>query len=229
MLVTSSKSSRTYTTDSHIRLGPLGTWKHDSFILCHLRLPSHLHLAVHHYYATRSLFEMWKESFGRLTELLRVWWSYRSVLCKPSSLVMHCPLLYIYPTRSRDCQVAHWKVHKPVCKPLEDNQVLGIKVLDNRYQPWSTQFQHVLLDTSHTIFTQGEMCLLTEQCGLPLMIYSDSIHGGLPAYADNQPAVYLRIEAHDGFAPVQYVLTISCMSLVTYFFTIVGRSINPER
>ncbi|KAI0740207.1 hypothetical protein C8Q76DRAFT_189717 [Earliella scabrosa] len=105
---------------------------------------------------------------------------------------------------SKECQKAHWKVHKPVCRPLAADEVWGIKILDNRYQPWSRQFEHVLLKTSHPIFTQGELCPITALCGYPLLIYSESIHGGVPAQENNQPAVYLRIEAYDGFAPVHW-------------------------
>ena len=83
-------------------------------------------------------------------------------------------------------------------------------MLDNRHAPWSRQFQHVLLDSSsHPIFTQGELCPVTAMCGFPLLIYSEAIHGGLPAYENNQPAVYLRIEPDDGFAPAQYVLSLA--------------------
>ncbi|KAI0699492.1 hypothetical protein C8T65DRAFT_812518 [Cerioporus squamosus] len=105
---------------------------------------------------------------------------------------------------SPECQKAHWKVHKPMCRPIGPDEVWGIKILDNRHQPWSSQFKHVLLNTSHPIFTKGELCPVTEKCGYPLLIYSDSIHGGVPAQENNQPAVYLRIEPHDGFAPIHW-------------------------
>lgn len=108
--------------------------------------------------------------------------------------------------QSKECQADHWKIHKPVCKPLEAGEVWGIKILDNRYQPWSRQFQHVLLEPSHPVFTQGELCPVTAKCGFPLLIWSEAIHGGLPAMENNQPAVYLRIEPDDGFAPFQCVL-----------------------
>ncbi|KAI0641801.1 hypothetical protein C8Q79DRAFT_918876 [Trametes meyenii] len=102
---------------------------------------------------------------------------------------------------SKECQGAHWKVHKPVCRPLAEDKVWGIKILDNRFGPWPRQFKHVLLKTSHPIFTQGELCPVTAKCGFPLVIWSRTIHGGTPAMGNNQPAVYLRIEPHDGFAP----------------------------
>ncbi|EIW52895.1 uncharacterized protein TRAVEDRAFT_53328 [Trametes versicolor FP-101664 SS1] len=108
---------------------------------------------------------------------------------------------------SKECQAAHWKIHKPVCKPLEAGEVWGIKILDNRYQPWSRQFQHVLLEPSHPVFTQGELCPVTAECGFPLLIWSEAIHGGLPAMENNQPAVYLRIELDDGFAPFHWQRT----------------------
>ncbi|KAI0357079.1 hypothetical protein OH77DRAFT_127127 [Trametes cingulata] len=107
---------------------------------------------------------------------------------------------------SKECQKAHWKIHKPMCKPLADDEVWGIKILDNRHRPWSRQFQHVLLKASHAIFTRGELCPVTEKCGFPLIIWSEAINGGIPAIENNQPAVYLRIEPHDGFAPMHWQL-----------------------
>ena len=55
----------------------------------------------------------------------------------------------------------------------------------------------------HPIFTdRGELCPLTVLYGIPVIIFSEALSSGLLG-AENQPAVYLRIEADDGFAPVQ--------------------------
>ncbi|KAL7278083.1 hypothetical protein ACG7TL_008053 [Trametes sanguinea] len=106
--------------------------------------------------------------------------------------------------QSKECQVAHWKLHKKVCHPLSDGEVWGIKILDNRHAPWSRQFQHVLLKPSHPVFTVGELCPVTDICGTPLLIWSERLHGGKRALDDNQPAVYLRIEPDNGFAPLDW-------------------------
>ncbi|KAH9895735.1 hypothetical protein C8Q73DRAFT_448816 [Cubamyces lactineus] len=102
---------------------------------------------------------------------------------------------------SKECQASHWKMHKPMCRPLAEDEAWGVKILDNRHAPWPNQFQNVLLKTTHPVFTQGELCPVTEVCGFPLVIWSESIHGGKRALENNQPAVYLRIEAQDAFAP----------------------------
>ncbi|KAI0808150.1 hypothetical protein C8Q74DRAFT_115596 [Fomes fomentarius] len=104
---------------------------------------------------------------------------------------------------SKECQVTHWKVHKPICRVLSPYDVWGIKILDNDHAPWNNQFHHVYLNNSHPIFTRGELCPLTEQCGFPLIIFSQAHNGMSPATQDNQPAVYLRIEPDNGLAPTQ--------------------------
>ncbi|KAI0667388.1 hypothetical protein C8Q78DRAFT_1071839 [Trametes maxima] len=74
-----------------------------------------------------------------------------------------------------------------VCRPLADDELWGIKILDSRFEPWTWQFEH--------------LCLATAQYGFPFVTWSEAIHGGLPAMDDNQSAVYLRTEPHDGFGP----------------------------
>ena len=106
--------------------------------------------------------------------------------------------------------MAHWKIHKPMCRALAANEVWGIRIRDNSVRVTSDSpaapFEHVLLKASHPIFTTGERCPVPQICGFPLIIWSEAHHGlRMPAKDDNQPAVYLRIEAHDGFAPVQWV------------------------
>ncbi|KAI0654328.1 hypothetical protein C8Q70DRAFT_926031 [Cubamyces menziesii] len=105
---------------------------------------------------------------------------------------------------SRECQVAHWKMHKPMCHPLADDEVWAIRILDNRHGPWRKRFQNVLLKATHSVFTQGELCPVTAICGFPLLIWSERHHGGTRALADNKLAVYLRIEPTNAFAPMHW-------------------------
>lgn len=56
------------------------------------------------------------------------------------------------------------------------------------------------------IFKLGELCPLTALYGIPIIIFSPRIQ--LKRHdpndmEENQPAVYLRIESDNGFAPVQ--------------------------
>ncbi|CDO68543.1 hypothetical protein BN946_scf184998.g40 [Trametes cinnabarina] len=115
---------------------------------------------------------------------------------------------------SKECQVAHWKLHKKICHPLSDGEVWGIKILDNRYAPWSRQFQHVLLKKTHPVFTVGELCPVTDLCGMPLLILSERVHGGHRALNDNQPAVYLRIEPDNALAPMHWQIDSVGMCIV---------------
>ena len=132
--------------------------------------------------------------------MLQVPWSYWCILC--TSHASHPgPLPDVRVLQSKECQVAHWKVHKPICRPLQPTEVWGIKIMDNSYAPWQNQFKHILLNTSHPVFSRGELCPLTKQCGFPLVIFSQSHNGLVLADHDNQPAVYLRIEL-DGIAPL---------------------------
>ncbi|KDQ60401.1 hypothetical protein JAAARDRAFT_32798 [Jaapia argillacea MUCL 33604] len=123
--------------------------------------------------------------------------------CKGPNAAKYC---------SKECQKAHWAIHKPICKPYRTDEVWGIKILYNDAVPGSDvhdgdvskRFQHVLLKTSHAIFKKGEMCPVPGKIGVPLVIWSEALMGtGLRA-PENQAAVYLRIEPHNAFAPIHW-------------------------
>ncbi|KAI9059409.1 hypothetical protein FKP32DRAFT_1596322 [Trametes sanguinea] len=146
---------------------------------------------------------------------------------------------------SRECQVGHWKLHKKVCHPLTNGEIWGIKILDNRHRPWTSQFQYVLLKPSHPVFTIGELCPVPDLCGMPLLIWSQRIHGRQRALDDNQPAVYLRIEPHHALAPVHWqidnngtcivvrrdrkLLTLQAIKIIYKFHAHLLNTINDER
>jgi len=72
----------------------------------------------------------------------------------------------------------------------------------------SAIFRHIRIPNTHPIFTRGEPCPLMVRCGIPLLIYSPVLQGGKAptsleqaSQQNNQAAVYMRIEPHNGFAP----------------------------
>ena len=114
--------------------------------------------------------------------------------------------------QSSECQRSDWTLHKPICRPLKPGEVWGIEMLsigDARQrgideEAIAERFLHVLLPSGHVAFSKAELCPVTKMCGIALHIYSRALHFNV--YAENggnQPAVYLRIEPHDGLAPAQ--------------------------
>jgi hypothetical protein len=67
------------------------------------------------------------------------------------------------------------------------------------------RYRQKLVQTDHPVFTRGELCPVPELFGIPLLIHSPVIATGIDIEnGDNQPAVYLRIEPEDGFAPARW-------------------------
>ncbi|KAJ7451209.1 ectomycorrhiza-upregulated zf-MYND domain-containing protein [Mycena galericulata] len=122
--------------------------------------------------------------------------------CSKCSTVHYC---------SKECQTEHWKIHKPMCRRLEPDEVWGIKLLCKRElaalppspEPdIARRITHILLKKNHPVFGRGDLCPATQAYGFPLLIFSDGVHLGRQSEGSgNQPAVYLRIEVDDGFAP----------------------------
>ncbi|KAJ7221290.1 ectomycorrhiza-upregulated zf-MYND domain-containing protein [Mycena pura] len=125
--------------------------------------------------------------------------------CSGCSSVRYC---------SKKCQTEHWKIHKPMCRQLQPDEVWGIKLLCDRElaaRPPSSEpdiarrIQHILLKKNHPVFSRGDLCPATQAYGFPLLMFSDGMHLGRQTEgSQNQPAVYLRIEVGNGLAPVDW-------------------------
>ena len=102
-----------------------------------------------------------------------------------------------------------------MCQPTGPGDVWGIELLsrgDTRKAgvPEGSpdgRLRHILLKQGHPALAKAEVCPATAACGLPVCIFSPVIHMGWSSADDdddgNQPAVYLRIDVDDGFAPKQ--------------------------
>ncbi|KAF4620883.1 hypothetical protein D9613_000063 [Agrocybe pediades] len=124
---------------------------------------------------------------------------------------------------SKECQVADWKSHKKQCKlpalsnipaslptptaptvPLINTtgQVgQGVLIKAGKNLPLDQRFSEIFLKHPHpTLMTFGiELCPFTELYNMPIAICQTKY-----PHEDNQPAVYLRIEPSDGFAPFNW-------------------------
>ncbi|TFK53481.1 ectomycorrhiza-upregulated zf-MYND domain-containing protein [Heliocybe sulcata] len=117
----------------------------------------------------------------------------------------------------RKCQEEHWPAHKPICTPLKQDEVWGIKIPPNasgrllgiggsrgENDP-GRLFEHVLIKADHHVFSmRGELCPVTQLVGLPLLVYSEAFATGVGLDANNQATVYLRIEPENGLAPLHW-------------------------
>jgi hypothetical protein len=85
---------------------------------------------------------------------------------------------------------------------------MGVKLHPKGYSSNTTsrgpraRFVEETFAPNHSIFSRGELCPFTALYGIPVIIFSQALSFGLSG-DENQPAVYLRIEADDGFAPGQ--------------------------
>ncbi|KAF8190349.1 hypothetical protein K438DRAFT_1971220 [Mycena galopus ATCC 62051] len=77
-------------------------------------------------------------------------------------------------------------------------------------------FNDIDLDASHPIHTQGIVCPVSAQVGLPIIMYrhlkEDPLRMNPDSGLDNQRATYLMIDPVSGFAPPQWQ---SCVGSVT--------------
>ncbi|PFH45906.1 hypothetical protein AMATHDRAFT_51402 [Amanita thiersii Skay4041] len=113
---------------------------------------------------------------------------------------------------SKECQTEHWPIHRPMCKPHDPQKTWGIQLLCKgefkllNTEDESARFKHIHLPNSHPVFTIGELCPVPALCGFPLLIFSPGVHLGQQPTGEweNQPAVYLRIEPKDAFAPMPW-------------------------
>ncbi|PPQ92967.1 hypothetical protein CVT25_000168 [Psilocybe cyanescens] len=90
---------------------------------------------------------------------------------------------------------------------IDSEAVWGVKLLPGRYPFDPKRFISWQFNKDHEIFKRGELCPFTALYKIPIIIFSPRIHLGVhdPSdMEDNQPAVYLRIEPHDGFAPMHW-------------------------
>ncbi|KAF5390834.1 hypothetical protein D9757_004451 [Collybiopsis confluens] len=108
---------------------------------------------------------------------------------------------------SKECQRAHWDIHKPICTPRSQGKFWGIRIMSNRGAPEGQSpadyFRHEAVPATHGIFREGESCPVTRHIGIPLIIYRDTDRRTPGA---NEIAVKLRINATDGFAPTSWQL-----------------------
>jgi hypothetical protein len=85
---------------------------------------------------------------------------------------------------------------------------LGVKLYSKGYSSnvsshgHRARFVDEKIAPNHPIFTRGELCPLTALYGIPVIIFSEALSSNLSG-DENQPAVYLRIEVDNGFAPIQ--------------------------
>jgi len=124
--------------------------------------------------------------------------------CSKCRAVLYC---------SKACQIENWKMHKRDCvrrPPANEHitasegegTVWGIRLSRGEFSV-SKSFIPELLSPNHPIFTLGELCPTTALYGIPLIICSTRMFSTYYS-GDNQPAVYLRIEPDDGFAPIHW-------------------------
>ncbi|KAF7345561.1 SET domain-containing protein [Mycena venus] len=126
--------------------------------------------------------------------------------CSGCSTVRYC---------SKECQTEHWKIHKPMCRRLQPDEVWGIQLLCNRELaalPPSSEpdiarrIKHILLNKNHPVFSHGDLCPATQAYGFPLLMFSYGMHLGRQLKGSgNHPAAYLRIDVEHGSVPLHWI------------------------
>ena len=142
-----------------------------------------------------------EEEMQRCARCKSVWYCVRT---SPSHLCFSFHVL----SQSRECQVAHWKVHKPFCKEAADPNVPAMAVIvPCEGEKTSGLFHTVQLHTTHEIHRLGSLSPISQLVGLPIVLFR---HLGTDAFAtpnnpslDNRIATHLMIDPDTGFAPLQ--------------------------
>ncbi|KAK7039541.1 MYND-type domain-containing protein [Favolaschia claudopus] len=117
---------------------------------------------------------------------------------------------------SQDCQKADWKLHKTRCSPpLPEGTVRGIIM---RCEGDPGFFDEVDLGPDHPIHTQGIVCPVSAQVGLPIVIYRHLKENPLDMRRDpeldNQRATYLMIDPESGFAPPEWQMCVGSVTVM---------------
>ena len=80
------------------------------------------------------------------------------------------------------------------------------------------------MNIDHPVFKRGELCPVTALFGIPLLIYSAAAERRIDMSGQgNQPAVYLRIEPDNGFAPPQSAFCFSAQPPILAYPFAAGR------
>ncbi|EUC55442.1 MYND finger protein [Rhizoctonia solani AG-3 Rhs1AP] len=110
---------------------------------------------------------------------------------------------------SKECQIAHWKTHKLSCsKPSA--QIVAIEVINEYERGNGGSFRTVEISPNHPVFSSaGEVCPIPTAIGIPLRVYRHPIKGP----ANNAMALWLRVEMHNLFAPMDWQLDLSTVTV----------------
>ncbi|KAF7360434.1 MYND-type domain-containing protein [Mycena venus] len=119
---------------------------------------------------------------------------------------------------SQDCQKANWKTHKALCSPpLPEGTVRGM-ILSCESESRNGIFHEIDLDATHPIHTQGIVCPVSAQVGLPIVIYrhlkEDPLEMRRDPGLDNQRATYLMIAPESGFAPPEWQMCVGSVTVM---------------
>ncbi|KAJ7481653.1 hypothetical protein FB451DRAFT_133796 [Mycena latifolia] len=119
---------------------------------------------------------------------------------------------------SVDCQRADWKSHKPLCVPAPPEGSVRGMILGCESDITNYTFNEVDLDAAHPIHTQGIVCPVSAQVGLPLVIYrhlrADPSSMDRDPGLDNQRATFLMIDPESGFAPPEWQMCVGSVTVM---------------
>ncbi|TFK26532.1 hypothetical protein FA15DRAFT_667427 [Coprinopsis marcescibilis] len=117
-------------------------------------------------------------------------------ICARCKTVFYC---------SKECQTAHWKVHKPDCIP---EVVQGVRIHPEGIRATNGLFTAENITRDHPIHQAGVRPPLPKKVGVPLVLYRHPHNEVTPtltgAGLDNQIGTYLMIATDTGFAPMSW-------------------------